>query len=76
MLLGGAVNGGRIVADWPGLGNGALFEDRDLAPTTDLRGIFKGVLGDHLGVAGKALDREVFPDSKAAPPMRDLIRSA
>src|SRR5262245_59895438 len=36
-LLGGAVAGGRVVADWPGLGARSLYEGRDLKPTTDLR---------------------------------------
>ena len=50
LLLGGAVNGGRVLADWPGLSEKALFEGRDLAPTRDLRGLVKGVLKDHLGL--------------------------
>ncbi len=74
LLLGGAVEGGRVRADWPGLGPGRLFENRDLAPTTDLRAIAKGVLVQHLGLAPGAL-AAVFPDSVAAPPMSGLIRA-
>jgi uncharacterized protein (DUF1501 family) len=74
LLLGGAVNGGRIVADWPGLQKSSLFEGRDLAPTTDLRAVFKGILTDHLAVPRKLLDREVFPDSGSAPGLKDLVR--
>jgi uncharacterized protein (DUF1501 family) len=73
-LLGGAVNGGRVVTDWPGLANSALYQGRDLKPTTDLRSVMKGVLADHLGVPMPALDREVFPDSASAKPLRDLVR--
>ncbi len=74
-LIGGAVNGGRVVADWPGLSQRALYQGRDLAPTLDLRCVFKGVLQEHLGVAPRALDETVFPDSAAAKPLRGLIRA-
>jgi uncharacterized protein (DUF1501 family) len=74
-LAGGAVNGGRVLADWPGLSNSALYEGRDLRPTTDLRAVFKGVLCDHLQISAAALDRDAFPASNAAAPRQDLIRS-
>jgi uncharacterized protein (DUF1501 family) len=73
ILLGGAVKGGRVIADWPGLAPGQLYEQRDLRPTIDLRALCKGVLRDHLGIASSALDRDVFPDSAAIAPLRDLI---
>jgi len=62
-VLGGAVKGGRVVGDWPGLAKRDRFEGRDLRTTTDLRALLKGVLGPHLGVATRALDRDVFPGS-------------
>jgi uncharacterized protein (DUF1501 family) len=62
-VLGGAVKGGRVLADWPGLAKKDRFEGRDLRTTTDLRGVLKGVLGDHLRVATRVLDRDVFPGS-------------
>ncbi len=65
-VLGGAVRGGRVLADWPGLGPRERFEGRDLRITTDLRALFRGVLHDHLGVPTAALDREVFPGTSAA----------
>jgi uncharacterized protein (DUF1501 family) len=74
-LAGGAVNGGRVLADWPGLARGALYEDRDLRPTTDLRAVFKGVLADHLRIASAALEREAFPASDAARPLQGLVRT-
>jgi uncharacterized protein (DUF1501 family) len=74
-LLGGAVAGGRVLADWPGLARANLLEDRDLKPTRDLRTVMKGVLRDHLGVPGAALDGKVFPDSTGARPMDGLIRA-
>ena len=75
LLLGGAVNGGRVIADWPGLGNGDLYEGRDLHPTTDLRSVFKGVLADHFDLPPGFIDREVFPNSARAKPLQDLIRA-
>ena len=73
MLLGGAVSGGRIIADWPGLAAGALYEGRDLAPTLDLRGFLKGALRDHLGLAESSLNTGVFPGSNGVAAMNGLI---
>ena len=73
-LLGGAVAGGRVLADWPGLSHANLFENRDLRPTRDLRAVMKGVLRDHLGVPEGALNGKVFPGSTAARPMDGLIK--
>ena len=73
-VLGGAVAGGRVAADWPGLGAGRLREDRDLQPTCDLRAVVKRLLAEHLGL-GAAAQAMVFPDSALAPPMTDLIRA-
>ena len=74
-LLGGAVSGGRVIADWPGLSRGQLFEGRDLRPTMDLRAVMKGVLRDHLGVPAPALDSAIFPDSTGVRPLDGLVRS-
>jgi uncharacterized protein (DUF1501 family) len=75
LLLGGAVNGGRVISDWPGLQPAALFEGRDLKPTTDLRAAFKAVLADHMGIANRKLDREVFPGSQAVSALENLVRT-
>lgn len=74
ILLGGAVSGGRVITDWPGLRRSDLYDERDLMPTADLRSVFKGVLGDHLALPDSLLEQTVFPDSRPARPMRDLIR--
>jgi uncharacterized protein (DUF1501 family) len=76
ILVGGAVAGGRVLTDWPGLRNSDLHQGRDLRPTTDLRSVFKGILADHLELPAAQLEASVFPDSTAALPMRDLITSA
>jgi uncharacterized protein (DUF1501 family) len=75
LLLGGAVAGGRVIADWPGLSAHALYQGRDLAPTRDLRSVLKGVLNEHLGVPSRALEEQVFPGSAAAPLLRGLTRA-
>ncbi len=73
-VLGGAVAGGRVAANWPGLGPGRLLEDRDLQPTSDLRSVAKGLLVQHLGLGSPAL-AQVFPASDGARTMRGLIRN-
>lgn len=75
VLLGGAVNGGRVLADWPGLRDGDLHDGRDLRPTTDLRSVFKAVLEQHLGQAPAFVERTVFPDSGTAQALTDLVRA-
>jgi uncharacterized protein (DUF1501 family) len=72
-LLGGAVQGGKVIADWPGLAPAALYQGRDLRPTTDLRSVTKSLLRDHLGIAPKHIEAEVFPDSAAAPWIANLV---
>jgi len=72
-LAGGALAGGRVVADWPGLEVADLYESRDLRPTTDLRAVLKGVLAEHLGLSADALARAVFPDTLGVAPMKGLI---
>jgi uncharacterized protein (DUF1501 family) len=74
LLLGGAVAGGRVLADWPGLGAAALYEGRDLRPTLDLRSVMKGVLHDQLQLSDRELDSVVFPDSGSAHRLEGLIR--
>jgi uncharacterized protein (DUF1501 family) len=73
LLLGGAVNGGKVIADWPGLAKKNLYAGRDLQPTSDIRSLFKGVLADHLGIAQGHLENVAFPNSRSAVPMQDLI---
>ena len=73
LLAGGAVKGGRVIADWPGLKAANLYEGRDLAPTCDLRAAFKGVLRDHVGVSESVLAKNVFPDSAQVKPMQGLV---
>jgi uncharacterized protein (DUF1501 family) len=73
-LGGGAVEGKRVIANWPGLDSAQLYQNRDLAPTTDFRSVAKAVLQAHLGLPQDALDRVVFPGSSTAKPLGDLLR--
>ena len=75
LLLGGAVSGGRVITDWPGLAKSNLYDGRDLMPTSDIRSMFKGVLAEHLDLSDNFIDADVFPNSGTAKPMRDIIRS-
>lgn len=74
MLLGGAVNGGRVLADWPGLAPGALYEGRDLKPTLSLDAMIAGALGSHFSLDPARLLTSAFPGS-AGKPVDGLIRS-
>jgi len=50
LVLGGRVRGGRVLGRWPGLGNGQLYENRDLAATTDYRDVFQEVARAQFGI--------------------------
>jgi uncharacterized protein (DUF1501 family) len=76
LLAGGALNGGRVIADWPGLKPANLYENRDLKPTTDLRAVLKGLLRDHLRADERVLAADVFPGSGDVKPMSGLVSSA
>jgi uncharacterized protein (DUF1501 family) len=73
LFAGGALKGGRILADWPGVKEADLFQNRDLKPTTDLRAVLKGLLKDHLRVEDHALATDIFPDSDTAKPVEGLL---
>jgi uncharacterized protein (DUF1501 family) len=73
LLAGGALKGGRVIADWPGLKPANLYENRDLKPTTDLRAVLKGLLKDHLRADERVLADNVFPGSKDIKPIAGLV---
>lgn len=74
MLLGGAVNGGRIIADWPGLGDAALFEGRDLKPTMGLDTVVSSAVADHFGLMPQQVAAKLFPDMRAEKRIQNLVR--
>ena len=64
LVLGGGVKGGKVYGKWPGLGAGQLYENRDLAITTDFRDVFGELVTKQLGVASL---KTVFPGYDANP---------
>ena len=75
LLAGGAINGGKIIADWPGLAENNLHAGRDLMPTSDIRSLFKGVLEEHLNLSPASIESKVFPDSGSVVPMENLVKA-
>lgn len=80
-LAGGAIKGGRVIAEWPGLNLNSLQDKRDLKATCDVRALFKGILREHLDVPDSILDSRIFPDTggngpASVPAMRGLIRGS
>ena len=65
-VLGGAINGGRIYGDWPGLAPAQLYQRRDLAVTTDFRTVLAAILERHMRLADRALEA-VLPGAPPAP---------
>ena len=61
MLLGGAVAGGKVIADWPGLSQSALYEGRDLKPTTDLDALIAAALAQHYSLGASAGRHDPLP---------------
>jgi uncharacterized protein (DUF1501 family) len=73
MLLGGAVAGGKVLADWPGLSQSALYEGRDLKPTTDLDALIAGGLAQHFGIEPTRTMAILFPESRGSAFRQPLI---
>ncbi len=73
MLFGGARSGGRVLADWPGLGAAALYEDRDLRPTTDLDSLIAGALAQHYALEPGRVMTGLFPETRGTPLKQALI---
>jgi uncharacterized protein (DUF1501 family) len=73
MLLGGAVGGGKVLADWPGLTPSALYEGRDLKPTTDLDSLIAGALAQHYAIEPRRTMSTLFPESRGSALRQYLI---
>ncbi|CAN5556661.1 DUF1501 domain-containing protein [soil metagenome] len=74
MLIGGGVKGGRVMADWPGLGQNALYEGRDLKPTTQLDALIGGAVAGHFAVDPPRAMAALFPDSAKVAASEGLVR--
>lgn len=75
MLLGGAVSGGRVLADWPGLSQTNLYEGRDLKPTLGLDALIAAALGQHYAIDPALLAKTLFPDAPFGGSIGELMRT-
>lgn len=75
MLLGGAVAGGRILADWPGLARAQLHEGRDLRPTMALDALIAGALAQHYGLEPNRAMNLLFPERREGAVSERLVRA-
>jgi uncharacterized protein (DUF1501 family) len=75
MLLGGAVQGGRVLADWPGLASAALFQGRDLQPTTAMDALIASATGECFGIDPERVTRTLFPQAAATKAISGLLRA-
>ena len=73
MLFGGGVAGGQVIADWPGLSNAALYEGRDLKPTTALDSLIAGAVAQHYALEPARVMSTLFPESRGAAFAQPLI---
>jgi len=67
LVMGGSVRGGRVMADWPGLRDGDLYENRDLRPTTALESVLAGSIADHIQLDPQLAMAMLFPGRTGAP---------
>jgi uncharacterized protein (DUF1501 family) len=75
MLFGGAVKGGRVIADWPGLSQINLYEARDLKPTTRLDAVLAGAAAECFRIEPEHIAKTLFPTASAGRPMEGLVRT-
>lgn len=73
MVLGGAVRGGRVLADWPGLRTADLYEGRDLRPTTSLDAMIAGAASETFGLDPHRTMASLFPQTAQAKPLTGLV---
>ena len=74
MLIGGAVSGGRVMTDWPGLSQANLYEGRDLKPTTSLDALISGAAAESLGLDPHHAANTLFERVGSVKPTTGLIR--
>ena len=72
-MAGGAIDGGRVLGQWPGLGSKQLFEQRDLMPTSNTHSWIATAIGQHWQMDNTMLKR-VFPN--ATPYNTSIIRKS
>ena len=75
LLVGGAIKGGRVVADWPGLGADALLDGRDLRPTMRLDDLVSGVVAESFALDPALVAARLFPGGARPAPVSGVIRT-
>jgi uncharacterized protein (DUF1501 family) len=75
LLLGGAVQGGRVLGDWPGLAPNVLYQGRDLQPTTNLDTLIASVTGECFGIDPERTARVLFPQTGVGKPVGRMLRA-
>jgi uncharacterized protein (DUF1501 family) len=75
MLVGGAVQGGRVIADWPGLKPSDLYQGRDLEPTLGLDALVASVCAETFRIDPERLAGILFPGSMPGHPLPRLLRA-
>lgn len=73
LMAGGAIKGGKVYGDWPGLGEGKLYEDRDLLPTRDVRAYAGWAMRGLFGTSSAAIEGSIFPGLELGPDPRILL---
>jgi uncharacterized protein (DUF1501 family) len=75
MILGGDVNGGRVIADWPGLSQSNLYEGRDLKPTLNLDTLIASLAGASFGIDSTLVAKTLFPEAANGKMLEGLIKT-
>ena len=70
VTAGGALRGGRVLADCPGLGEGDLYDGRDLMPTRDVRALTGWVMHSLFGIEKTVIEQAIFPGVDLGPDPR------
>ncbi len=72
-IVGGAIQGGQIMGEWPGLAKHQLFEQRDLMPTSNIFDWQAALLKQHWGLTDAQL-KAVLPSAKLRFATRPICR--
>ena len=75
MVLGGAVKGQRVLADWPGLASSSLYEGRDLKATTGLDTLIANAASETFGLDPAHTFQTLFPQNRGTSSLPRLLRA-
>ena len=73
LILGGDVSGGRVIADWPGLNQNNLYENRDLKPTTNLDMLIASLVSASFSLDNKLVVKTLFPENANSKSMSNKL---